>query len=60
VGARKRTLDADEVAGFIASIPHLTAKWRPTEHGGTRRHTADEVAAKVAEAFQDAGIEVRQ
>jgi ribonuclease HI len=57
--ARKQVLTADEVTGFIASIPRLTAEWRPTERGGTRRRTADEVAAKIVEAFQEAGIVVK-
>lgn len=52
--AYERTLDANEIAGFIAAIPNLTAQWKPPNQ--VRRKRIDEIAARVAEAFQEAGI----
>lgn len=60
MAARKRALTEREVAEFITGIPNLAAQWRTKENGGVRRYRADEIAAKVAEAFQAAGIEVRR
>lgn len=52
-----KTLSRAEVAAFIAAIPNLAAEWRPTSQGGTRRYKTDEIAARVAQAFQEADIE---
>lgn len=56
----KRPLSTAEVRAFIASIPSVAWQWRPPEEGGVRRLKADEIAARIAKAFQEAGIEVRQ
>jgi hypothetical protein len=56
---QSRVLTKHEVAQFITDIPNLAAQWRSKEAGGVRRFRADEIATKVAEAFQEAGYEVR-
>ena len=60
MAARRRILTGAEVAAFITAIPNLAAEWRPPEKGGTRRFRADEIAKRIAEAFQEAQLTVMQ
>lgn len=53
---RRRLLSADEVAEFIKGIPNLTAKWTPPNK--VKRQRADQIAARIAEAFQENDVRV--
>lgn len=54
-----QTLSTEQLAKLIESIPNLAARWRPPAQGGTHRSTRAQIAARIAEEFENHGIEVR-